>query len=281
MTFRIDENTKVMARFHPKTSNLGLNIYNPYFQQAGVNAVYLLFQNENSKPLIDGMRNLNLAGAIIAGAFERDPRVMELIDEPHPLSQRLGRVGILVNKNGKIWGVYQGAFGLHEAITRLTNYTDKKMIILGAGNVVRAFLTLIELNSEKPRELEIYNRTVKRAESLAEEFQFINRVGSMKEMVDWAEGDIFINATYIGSAWNRGDEFEFPKELIARFDYIVDVVFVPLRPQLVEVAEKLGKKVSPGHRMFLYQGKYALEKILGIQVDEELLSERILVAFGN
>lgn len=276
MAFKIDENTKVMARFFPTVNNRGLNIYNPYFQDSGDNAVYLLFHNENPKILIDGMRDLNLAGAIIAGSFEKDPKIPELIDELHPLSQRLGRVGNLINENGKIIGVYPGAFGLYESIKRMTNYTDKKIVILGAGNVVRSILSLMELKGEKPSTLEIYNRTPVHAENVAREFSFVNRVGSMKDMLNFGRGDMFINATYIGSPYNKGEDFVFPKSLIGGFDYVVDVTFVPLRPQLVQVAELLGKKVSPGHRMFLYQGIFALENILKIKVNEELLSKHML-----
>ena len=195
MSFKIDENTKVMARFFPGVNNRGLNIYNPYFQEAGVNAVYLLFSNENPKILIDGMRNLNLAGGIIAGSFEKDPKIPELIDELHPLSQRLGRVGNLINKNGKISGVYPGAFGLYESIKRMTSYSDKKVVVLGAGNVVRSLLILMDLKNERPSVLEIYNRTLEHAESVAKEFPYVKKVGSIEEMIDKANGDIFINAT--------------------------------------------------------------------------------------
>jgi shikimate 5-dehydrogenase len=279
MPLVINENTKVMARFYPSVNNRGLSIYNPYFQETGVNAVYLLFPNSDPKILIDGMRNLNLAGAIIAGSFEKDPRVPELIDELHPLSDKVKRVGILVNNGGKIWGVYQGAFGLDESIRRLTDYSNKRMVLMGAGTVVRGLLSWMEMNNSKPSGIEIYNRTLDRAEKVAKEFPFVSKVGPLQEMAKQAKGDIFINATNVGSPWNKGDNYVFEKSFVSKFDYVVDVTFVPLKPQLVQVAEKLHKKVSPGHRMFLYQGKYALEKILGIQVDEEILSKKMLADF--
>src|SRR4051812_49395234 len=123
---RIDENTQVMARFHPEANNRGLNIYNPYFERAAVNAIYVLFHNPDPEVLIRGMRDLGIHAAIVAGSFEKDPQIARLIDEVHPLSKRLGRVGCLANRNGRIWGVYQGAFGLYEAVKRLTEYVDKK-----------------------------------------------------------------------------------------------------------------------------------------------------------
>ncbi len=279
MSIIINENTKVIARFYPTANNRGLSIYNPYFQAAGINAVYLLFHNSDPRILIDGMRNLNLAGAIIAGSFERDPRIPKLIDELHPLSKKVSRVGMLVNNNGKIYGIYQGAFGLEESIRRLTTYIDKKIVILGSGTVVRGLLSLMELNNTRPREIEIYNRTIEHAEDIAKEFPFVSRVGGMVDMATRASGDIFINATHIGSPYNKGQDYKFGEQFISGFDYIIDVTFVPLRPQLIQTAEKLGKKVSPGHRMFLYQGKFALEKILGVEIDEDLLSIKMISDF--
>lgn len=279
MAIVINEHTKVMARFHPSVNNRGLNIYNPYFQDTGVNAVYLLFPNPDPKVLFDGMKLLNISGAIVAGSFEGDNRIPAMVDDLHPLSKIVQRVGMVVNKEGHIWGVYQGAFGLDEAIRRLTDYSDKKVIILGAGTVVRGLLGLMQINGTKPVEVEIYNRSVQNVERIAHEFPFISKVGPMKEMTEKSQGNIFINATPIGSPWNRGEDFIFPDEFISRFDYIVDVTFVPLNPQLIQSAERLNKKVSPGHRMFLFQGKYALEKILGINVNEDKLSNRMIEDF--
>lgn len=275
---KIDENTKVIARFHHQINNRSLNIYNPYFQTAGINAVYLLFQDKNPEILIDGLRKLNLAGAINAG-FENDPRIINLVDELHPISKRLNAVGIIINDNGKLFGMSQAAFGLDESIRRLTQYSDKKMVILGAGHVVKALLILMEMNKVKPAQLEIYNRTVQKAENLKSEFKDVTRFGTIEQMIQSADGDIFINATEIGSPWNSGEDFIFPEALINRFEYIIDVTFVPLKPQLIQLAEKLKKKVSPGHRMFLYQGKVCLEQILQIKVNETLLSEKILSDF--
>lgn len=274
----INEDTKLLARFHPAKNNRGLNIYNPYFQATGVNAVYLLFHNENPEVLINGMRSLNIPGAIIAGSFEKDPKVAELVDELHPVSQKLGTIGNLFYRDGKIFGVYQGGFGLLESIKRLTSYADKKVVVLGAGNVTRALLTIMELHDDRPSEIALYNRTVERAESVAQEFPFISKVGSMEEMFESVHGDIFVNATKLGSP--KFIDFEFPESFVSRYDYVVDVTFVPLKPKLIEVAEKLGKKSSPGHRMFLFQGKYTLVEALGIEVDEELLSKKMLEDFA-
>lgn len=277
---KIDQNTKVIARFVPDCNSRGLNIYNPYFEELGINAKYLMFSDEYPKILIESMRSLHFAGAITSGSFERDLRIIKLIDEQDVLSKRIGKVSFLVNKNGKIWGSHAAAYGLYESIMRTVDFSKKKMVILGAGTVVTGLLTVFDLKKKYPRKLEIYNRTLEKAEKLLKEFKFIDKVGTMDGAIKSSKGDIFINATGIGSPWNK-EPFIFPEQFIDRFKYIIDVTFIPLKPQLIKSAEKLGKIVSPGHKMFLYQGKYSLELMLDIKVNEELLHKKILEAFKN
>lgn len=276
----IDQNTKVIARFVPDCNGRGLNIYNPYFEDLGINAKYLMFSDEYPKILIESMRSLHFVGAITSGSFERDPRIIKLIDEQDILSKRIGKVSFLVNKNGKIWGSHAAAYGLYESIIRTVDFSKKKVVILGAGTVVTGLLTLFSVKKKYPKRLEIYNRSVEKAEKLAREFKFIDKIGNMNEAIQSSKDDIFINATGIGAPWNK-EPFTFPEQFIDRFKYIIDVTFMPLRPQLIKTAEKLGKIVSPGHEMFLYQGKYSLELMLDIKVNEELLHKKILDAFKN
>jgi len=77
----------VMARFHREPNNRGMSIYNPYFEETGENAVYVLFHHPDPTPLMTGLRSLNLAGAIPAG-FEKDPKLVELVDELGPIAKR-------------------------------------------------------------------------------------------------------------------------------------------------------------------------------------------------
>ncbi len=275
---KINEKTKVIARFVPDANPRGLNIYNPFFQETNINAVYLLFPNTEPKILIESMRNLNFAGAIVAQKFEKDPQIAPLLDQLDPLAKKLGKIGTIVNKKGKLLGTHSAAYGLLESLNRLTNYSGKKIVILGAGTVVKGLLSLMELTNKKPRQFDIYNRTLSKAHSLTQEFTFINNVEHIADLTTKAEGDIFINATSIGSPWNK-EPFDFPKSFIDRFQYIIDVTFVPLKTPLIRKAHELGKITSPGYEMFLFQGKRSLELILEEKINEKILLKHILKDF--
>jgi len=274
---KIDENTQVMARFHHSFNNRGMNIYNPYFKATNTNAIYVLFQNKNPEPLIEGMKKLNMAGAIPAG-FETNPKLPSLMDDLDIVAKKANRVAVIRQRNGKAIGFYQGGYGLLESIRRLTSIKNKEIVILGAGTVVRGLLAQLEADKEKPKAIKVYNRTLSKAKSLTKKFPMITQVGSIKDM-EKTSGDIFANATFLGTPWNQGEDYLFSQNFIDRFKYIADVAFIPLEPPLIKLAKKLKKKYSPGWKMFLYQGKMCLEKVLDLKVNEKILGEKIYKDF--
>lgn len=164
------------------------------------------------------------------------------------------------------------------SIKTKTRITGKKFVILGAGTVVRGFLTKLILDHVKVEDIEVYNRTLNNARKIAKEFKIVSKVGSIDDLEN-ASGDIFINATPIGSPWCENPAFEFDKDFVDRFKFIADVTFVPLESQLIKIAKKLKKPYSPGYKMFLYQGQMCLEKILNIKVNLKVLEKRMIHDF--
>lgn len=266
----IDENTKIIGRFHTKPSPRGLNIYNPYFQRSRTSAVYLLFYNPSPEPLIKGLRELNLAGAITAG-FESNPELPKLLDELDDTAKFVGKVGFITNKNGVVKGYNQGGIGLLNAINSRHNIHDKKLVIVGAGNVVKSLIftiTKLPLN-QQPSEIEIYNRTISNAEAIAKDFKLIKRVSELDKISE-SNGDILLNISEIGS---KIEDTIFTEKLISNFSGVSDVTFEKESTNLISIAKKLNKTYSTGWDMFTFQGKECLEKILDIQVDAKLLKE--------
>lgn len=275
---KINEETKLIGRFYPGVNNRGINIYNPYFAQAEVNAIYLLFANEDPEKLISGMRSLSLSGAIVAGSFEKDPSIPPLLDEVHPISKDLGTIGMVANRGGRLWGLYQGGYGLHDSILEnLQPVAGKSVSLVGAGNVAHALLLVLKERNDLPTELTIYNRTLKNAEALAAKFEFVTGVGSIADLETSASGDILINASQVGSAWCTDPGFNFTHSIVSKFESVADVAFVPIKTELSKICADIGRKFAPGHQMFLHQAKTVLREML----DHSMLQsefERIMLA---
>lgn len=258
---KIDANTKVIGRFHREASPRGLNIYNPYFQENKINAIYVLFHNQDPKVLIDGFRSLNLTGAITAG-FESDMVLPTLLDDIDESAKFIGKIGYITNDNGKLIGHTQGGLGMFRTVTSIVDLNNKDLVIVGAGNIARGFLFEIE-KAEINCNITIYNKTLSKAEELAKRFSNIHQVSAFEELTS-ARGDIFVNLTRIGGSVN---DYSFPEKVVGRFSHVVDVTFETELTPLVSTAKKLGKKVATGWDMFTYQGQVCLEGLLGIKVD--------------
>ncbi len=258
---KIDANTKLIGRFHRESSPRGLNIYNPFFQENDVNALYVLFHNEDPKVLIDGLRSLNLTGAITAG-FESDAVLPTLLDEVDETAKFVGKIGYITNDNGKIVGHTQGGRGMLHTVQSIVDLNGRNITIVGAGNIAKGLLFEIEKEQIKC-DITIYNRTLAGATKLKERFPFISQIYSFDEL-SRASGDIFVNLTDIGGSVK---EYSFPEELVDKFTYVVDVTFETEMTPLVSTARRLNKKVATGWDMFTYQGLVCLEGLLGVKVD--------------
>lgn len=274
--------TRVLARLHPQKNGRGLNIYNPYFRETGANVIYALFHDSSPQKLLRGVQSLGLPGAIVAGSFENDPTIPPILDELHPISELVGTVGMVAVRDGRLWGAYQGGFGLYGAIERICpDFRKRRLVIVGAGTVVHALLAILHTSPGQSPHVQIFNRTIERAERLASDFPIVESVFPLAELAARAEGDILINATGIGSPWNNGQDYHFTEELLKKFSYAVDVTFVPLETQLTVDAARCGLRVSPGHEMFLHQAKFILTETLGLEMRESVFKRLMLADFAT
>ncbi len=255
---KIDTQTKLIGRFHTQDNGTGLNIYNPYFEDQGINAVYMLFRNNKPGQLIEGMRNLQLTGAITAG-FEHDPSLAALVDELDETVEISGIIGNIANIDGKIRAHYQGGDGLLNAIQEKIDTTDKRIVIAGASTVVKTLLLALEKTQQKPSEVIIVNRTLAHAEALRERFDWLKSVHSLGDLKT-VEGDILVNATRIGSV---DEDSIFTNEIVSRFQAVADVTFGNPVTNLTTLAKDNDLVVVNGWDMFTHQAAVLLKHILG------------------
>lgn len=109
---------------------------------------------------------------------------------------RAGAVNTLIKKeNGLIHADNTDGIGLVRDITRNNrcNIDGKRVLVLGAGGAVRGILE--PLLEEKPSEVVVANRTVSKAEALAQDFTDIGKISGCG--FDKVEGqfDLVINGT--------------------------------------------------------------------------------------
>jgi shikimate dehydrogenase len=267
---QIDENTRYIARLHTKPSPRGLNIYNPFLEESGLNTLYVLHYDEDPKPLIKGLKDFNFLGGITAG-FESNVELPTLLDELDPVSKFVQRVGYIKNVNGRLTGYSQGGEGLLRAIQEKCDINNKEVVIVGAGIVAKGLLFNIQERGLKPIKITLLNRTVEKAEELVKSLNLDIVVKPLGELED-TKGDVLINITDIGGS---EEDTLYTEAIVQNFSCISDVTFEKEDTNLLNIAKKFNKITSSGWDMFTHQGLVILENLFEQKMDVDMFRKHV------
>jgi shikimate 5-dehydrogenase len=113
---------------------------------------------------------------------------------------------------------------------------------------------------------------MRHAQEIGDTFR-VDHVGTLEEMLSSDGGGVFVNATDVGSPWNKGEKFVFAPDFLRRFGVVADCTFVPLVPQLIAAAQEAGVVPVAGWKMFVHQGAASFGMILGTDIDVDLLGQ--------
>ena len=266
----IDKDTKLIARLHIEDNGRGLNIYNPHFEAAGINAVYMLFVNKEPKPLVDGLRNLQVSGAIPAG-FEKDAVLPTLVDEKTEAVKLANRVGIIANRGGKLFAHYQGGEGLLSAIKEKLAIGGKNLVIVGSGTVAKTLILAITESEDRPASITVLNRTLDHARQLQDRFPDIVKANPLEDLAS-IEGDIIVNTTCIGSTV---EDTYFTADIVNKFQAAVDVTFANPKTNLIRLSQEHGAVTITGWDMFTHQAVIVLRELLNHEANIPLLRKHV------
>lgn len=268
--------TKLIARIHKAPSARGLELYNKYFEEAGINAQYLLFYNNKPEKILNSLFELGFVGGNTAG-YENDPEFKKYITSFDESSSIVGHVGYIKMENGQFKAYYAGGEGLFSAISDKTNLEGKNIVIVGAGNVSKSFIWFMLKKGVTPKSITVLNRTLEKAEDLAKIFDFKIQTGLLDEIKD-VSGDILINATPIGS---KVEDNIYNENIVRKFQTIVDVTFETENTNLINLGKKLNKLVVTGWDFFTFQGKSFLDNVLEIDVDAKTLKKFVVLELSK
>lgn len=139
-------------------------------------------------------------------------------------AQRAGSVNtLMLGKDDKIYGDNTDGVGLLRDIVQNHGGTlaKKRVLVLGAGGAVRGVLAIIL--AEKPKSLVIANRTVSKAQTLADEFADLGKVSAAGfEDLAGQQFDLIINGT---AASLQGDLPPLPDGILAAEAWCYDMMY--------------------------------------------------------
>lgn len=254
----------------------------PSMQQAaldlcGFRATYRLWETprDDLPEMVSRLRRPDYLGANVTVPHKE--AVLPLVDRLSSEAQSIGAVNTIVNTKGCLEGHNTDAPGFLSALREEAQFDpkDKRVVLLGAGGAARA--VSFALAGYGVAEIAILNRTVSRAEELAEELRrkaspdvriLAASIDSLSTFSQLQTCDLLVNATSIGLVEG---ETPLPASLIPRGALIYDLIYRPTR--LLSEARERGARTLDGLSMLVYQGALAFQLWTGRPAPVEVMRE--------
>jgi len=286
---RIDGRTKLIGlTATPIGHSLSPAMHNMAFRKSDLNYVYMAFEvgNQQLANVVTGFRALNLRGWNVS--MPNKTKILPLLDELSPAAQFAGAVNTVVNENGKLIGhITDGTGYLRGLKENGVDIKGKKITLLGAGGAATAIG--IQCAIDGASEIHIFNandafqdRAKKNADIINNEIENINCKATVNKLEDLEllkesikNSDILTNATGVGMKPLENQSL-VPDASWLRPELIVsDVVYIPRKTKLLEMAESVGCKTINGLGMMLWQGAAAFEIWTGYEMPVEYVKEQM------
>lgn len=203
--------------------------------------------------------------------------VVKYLDELSPDAAALGAVNTVVFRGGRAIGHNTDWSGFVTGFERgLPGAPVDRVVLLGAGGAGTAVAyALVRLGV---RRLTVVDVVMERAERLAEVIRHaLPALGStasvepyptIEDAVDeLAAADGLVNATPVGMTLRR--ESPLPASLLRPELWVADIVYRPLRTELLDLAHRAGCRTLNGGGMVVAQAAAALHLITGVRPDLE------------
>ena len=226
-----------------------------WIREYGIDGVYLPFQIDpvNLKTALQALPALGIAGTNLTVPFKE--AALEICDYVDVVARRIGAINtVVVEEDGRLSGTNTDAFGFVENLKAESDWSakDGPAVVLGAGGAARAVVAaLIDEGVEK---ICILNRTFQRGALLAAIFGENCRAAEFCEAAEVLESAaLLVNTTTLGMVGQP--PLELSIETLPTGAVVNDIVYVPLRTNLLRTAAARGNVVVDGLGMLLHQAR--------------------------
>lgn len=241
-------------------------IHNHWIKKYQLSGAYGRFPVEpkNLEAAIRGLSALGLAGCNIT--IPHKVEAMQYMDWVDPHAQKIGAINtVVVQANGTRHGYNNDGFGylqsLKEAHAQWRADTGP-VVVLGAGGAARAIL--VALLQEGATEIRLLNRTLDKAQALAQEF------GTSIQALPWSQRhEALAQAALLINTTNQGmhgtPALDLTLDELPTTALVSDIIYTPLVTPLLEQARQRGNTTVNGLGMLIHQARPAFEAWFGVK----------------
>lgn len=207
--------------------------------------------------------------------------LVDLVDELDADAQLYRAVNTVVLRDGKARGCNTDGRGFLQMLADQGFAPEGKTVtVLGAGGAARAIV--LKLAQAGAARIFVCNRTLKKAQELAEEFPYQIAAYPFEEqtMSDCAIfSDLLVNTTPMGMTKIEDSyaSFSFVDQLPKKA-MVCDIIYSPAETPLLRYARERGYRTVNGLGMLIHQAIFALEEFVDMPIDAEKMMPKIEAA---
>ncbi len=214
-------------------------------------------------------------GANVTVPFKED--ALLFADDLTDRARLSGAVNTLFQANGKVIGDNTDGIGLVTDIVanHQQSLTDKKILLIGAGGASKG--VILPIAEQYPKSITIVNRTVGKAQTLAEYFsdclnnqQTIDACGF--DDLDNKTFDVIINATSVALS---GQMLNLPSRIFADEAFAYDMMYGVELTAFLQFAKANGAAVTDGLGMLIEQAAKSFEIWQGVKPNTDSLIKKL------
>jgi shikimate dehydrogenase len=249
----------------PVAHSLSPRLHGYWLRKYGIDGTYVPFpvRPELLATALGALPALGLVGVNLTVPHKE--KAMAVMDKISPLARRIGAINtVIVDTDGGIFGDNTDAYGfLANVRASLPGWTAAQgpAVVLGAGGAARA--TVAALIDDGSPEIRLVNRSQSRASHIAANFAGPVTVVSWDRRADVLAGArLLVNTTTLGMVHQPPLDMDLsalPDDAV-----VCDMVYAPLKTDLLATASARGNPVVDGLGMLLHQARPAFAAWFGV-----------------
>ena len=263
----------------PIDHSLSPNIHNAAFMQLEMDCTYIAYRIPKGEleEGLEALKKIQIAGFNVT--IPHKIEIMKYLDKVDEDCSVIGACNTVSYENGILKGYNTDMDGFLDPIKkRDIRINDSKVLLLGAGGAARAIVA--GFAKQKASKITIANRTLDKANDLA---RFSKQIGLDAQSVELekvdeviSDSDFIINATSVGL---KDGESPISTESISSKSVVYDIVYLPMKTQLLEKSKEKGATIIYGYEMLLGQAARAFEIWHDIEAPYNAMKKAVLGGF--
>lgn len=243
---------------HPVHHSLSPKLHGYWLKKYGIDGDY---GREDIPPdalpdFLSGLKENGFIGCNLT--IPHKEAALPLMDHLDDTAKQIGAVNTVLVRDGKLYGYNSDAYGFITHLEKtVPDVSLENVLVIGAGGAARAVIYALK-QKQNISTITVMNRTRVRAEKLAADFDGVS-------VTDWnraPQASLVINTTSLGMAGQP--VLDISLEGLSKDAVVYDLVYHPLKTDLLLAAEKEGLRTVDGLGMLLHQGRLGFRLWFGV-----------------